>query len=335
MARGSLLGERNATLVRKAEKQQVVMLKLTNLSDDVKQILSGPDAMACLASVAFKQECELFNGVTSSKARRARVDTTSGDRGRFNCSLSAFDHVPDVRKALEAVLDAAKETARMERLLDVLEPFAPKALLATRAHAEAQPPHMDGPPGTLDERQEEVALARRRRFGAAGRAVPATAIIAMSQGASLLVSPYTREQDVYLLDAKPKFPPEVLPMRRVFIEPWTMAVFLQDVVHAGDSALEDNFRLHMYFNHPDVEATLGATTLVAQCNRAAAAYYRAPAAEPLPWASPAVGAPARRGKRAREAEVGAGAGAGAGASVGAPSVSKAPRRGDASGAGRS
>ena len=155
---------------------------------------------------------------------------------------------------------------------------SPSRFLPLSLHPPAlQYPHADGLVAPLDN-FADAHSARRAAGEPVDPAWPFTALMALSQPATLLVSPYTSEEDRLLGqdEAKDrKYPAKKLPMKRVAIPRFHVFVFGQQKIHGGDSCRRGpHVRMHVFYDHKRVAVKADTTSLV---SKAVASYYKAPA----------------------------------------------------------
>ncbi len=265
---------RTSLKTRVARNEVVLVPFRDHLAAEHRDLLSSPDANAALFTAVAQPEHRVFQ---AARVVGGAVRSSVGDGRRFNAPLSVLDGEPELHDAVSAAL-GAMQVAMTAAGVHELRPRLPKPLLALAAGGSPQAAHADAQlGGALDAR-----LAGAAKALAQGRSVPEiplTCIAALAQGATLLVSPYTRDEEILLLDADPDarmYPSAKKAMVRHAIPPWTIAVIGQDTIHRGDTFASNNVRLHIFYEHPDVDAADDTTWLVRQLGKEVDSYFAVP-----------------------------------------------------------
>jgi len=227
---------RTSLNTRVARNDVVLVPFCDHLAAEHRKLLASPDAKEALFTAVAQPEHRVFQA-----ARVIGGRSSVGDGKRFNAPLSVLGGEPELHDAVSAALDAM-QTAMTAAGVHDLRPCFPKSLLALAAGGLPQAAHADAQlGGALD-----VRLAGAAKALAQGRSVPEiplTCIAALAEGATHLVSPYTRDEEVLLIDADPAarvYPSSKKTMVRHAIPPWMMAVIGQDTIHRGDTFSSNN-----------------------------------------------------------------------------------------------
>ncbi len=267
--------EARTSLKTRVARNEVVFVPFRgHLAAKHLELLSSPAAQAALFAVVAQPEHRVFQ---AARVVGGAVCPSVGDGKRFNAPLSVLEDEPELHDAVSAALDAM-QTAMTAAGVHDLRPRLPKPLLALAAGGAPQAAHADAQLGgalVAHLAGAAKALAQCRSVPE----IPLTCIAALAEGATLLVSPYTRDEEILLLDADPAarvYPSAKKAMVRHVISPWTMAVIGQDTIHRGDTFTSNNIRLHIYYEHPDVAAADDTTWLVRQLGNEVDSYFAVP-----------------------------------------------------------
>lgn len=204
------------------------------------------------------------------------VITDNGDSKRFNAPLAAVKSTvtqhccDDVLVTVDGVVFG---------IYPELESRRPAEVLASGAGCLPQTPHADGDrSGRLGKLSEKIATAVLSNEDTSGLIAPLSAVIALSQPATMLLSPYSRVEENALLkpESKRVYPKKLKSMLRIRIPAWHCILFRQDVVHAGDGYDQAHVRLHSYYEIPGWTVKPDTTWAVAGMGKKVAAYYRYP-----------------------------------------------------------